>query len=116
VSYLQRVLKLGGGWTGIIHTESLPHVFEIARTIPEFFYEFIEKGLILNAPHNFQIIPIEYAHGAHIELLFFYDRTSADGQRIPGELSKKSAETDTRHGRQPQPNGSTVITICGQLR
>jgi glycolate oxidase len=98
VSFLQRVLKLGGGWAPVIHTESLHHTFEIGKTIPEFFNEFIEKGLILNAPHNFQIIPIEFGHGAHIELLFFYDRTLPDGKRIPMELMKKSMETDIRHG------------------
>jgi glycolate oxidase len=98
VSFLQRVLKLGGGWLPIIHTESLPHMFEVAKTIPEFFDEFIEKGLILNAPHNFQIIPIEYGHGAHIELLFFYDRTSPKGYGIPAEVVRKSRETDIKHG------------------
>jgi len=98
VSFLQRVLKLGGGWGPVIHTESLPHIFEIGKTIPEFFDEFIEKGLILNAPHNFQIIPIEFGHGAHIELLFFYDRTLPDAKRIPMEMMKKSMETDIRHG------------------
>jgi glycolate oxidase len=98
VSFLQRVLKLGGGWAPVIHTESLPHTFQIAKTIPEFLNEFIEKGLILDAPHNFQIIPIEYAHGAHIEFLFFYDRTSPEAHRIPIELMKKSMETDIKHG------------------
>jgi hypothetical protein len=58
VSFLQRVLKLGGGWSPILHCESLPHSFEIAKTIPEFFNGFIDKGLVLNAPHNFQIIPL----------------------------------------------------------
>jgi hypothetical protein len=98
VSFLQRVLKLGGGWAPIIHTESLPHTFEVAKSIPEFFYEFIDNGLILDAPHNFQIIPIEYAHGAHIELIFFYDRTRPERQKVPMELMKQSAATDLRHG------------------
>jgi hypothetical protein len=98
VSFLQRALKLGGGWAPVIHTESLPHTVEIAKTIPEFLQEFINKGLILDAPHNFQIIPIEYAHGAHIELLFFYDRTLPNRQRIPMELMKQSMATDIKHG------------------
>jgi glycolate oxidase len=98
VSFLQRVLKLGGGWAPIIHTESLHHTFEIAKTIPEFLDELIEKGLILNAPHNFQVIPIEYGHGAHIELLFFYDRTSPAGQTVPMKVMQKSMETDAKHG------------------
>ncbi len=104
VSFLQRVLKLGGGWAPIIHTDSLNHTIEIAKTIPEFIDRLIEKGLILNAPHNFQIIPIEYGHGAHIELLFFYDRTSPEGHSIPIEVMKKSMETDIKHGHySPMP-------------
>jgi len=104
VSFLQRVLKLGGGWAPIIHTESLHHTFEIAKTIPEFFDKLIEKELLLNAPHNFQVIPIEYGHGAHIELLFFYDRTSSEGHTIPMEVMQKSMETDIKHAHySPMP-------------
>ena len=97
VSFLQRVLKLGGGWAPILHVDSLPHAVRIAQTFPEFLDGFLEKGLILNAPKNFQIIPIEYGHGAHIELLFFYDRTLPEGKRIPMDLMMKSMETDLRH-------------------
>jgi glycolate oxidase len=104
VSFLQRVLKLGGGWAPIIHTDSMNHVFEIAGTIPEFFNKFIEKGLVLDAPHNFQVIPIEYGHGAHIELLFFYDRTSPAGHTTLMEVMQKSMETDIKHGHySPMP-------------
>ena len=106
VSFLQRVLKLGGGWAPIIHTDSLNHAFEIAGTIPEFIDGLIEKGLILNAPHNFQVIPIEYGHGAHIELLFFYDRTSPAGQTTPMEVMQKSMETDIKHGHYSPAPGS----------
>jgi hypothetical protein len=97
VSFLQRVLKLGGGWAPILHADSLPHAVRIAQTFPEFLDGFLEKGLILNAPKNFQIIPIEYGHGAHIELLFFYDRTLPEGKRVPMDLMMKSMETDLRH-------------------
>jgi len=38
------VLKLGGGWSPIIHSESLPHMFEIAGTIPEFLDDLLKKG------------------------------------------------------------------------
>lgn len=104
VSFLQRVLKLGGGWAPILHAESVPHAFGIAGTIPEFYYEFIEKGLVLDAPHNFQIIPIEYGHGAHIELLFFYDRTLPEAQKIPMGMMRRSLETDLKHGHfAPRP-------------
>lgn len=83
VSFLQRTLKLGGGWSPTkLGGDSIHHMFEVAKSIPEFFYDFIEKGLILNAPHNFQIIPMEYGHLAHIELLFLlrsYHPRSATG-------------------------------------
>lgn len=99
VSFLQRVLKLGGGWMGTkLGGDSIRHMFEVAGSIPEFFYDYIDKGLILNAPYNFQIIPMEYGHLAHIELLFFYDRTDPDSRGIPMEIVQKSSETDIKHG------------------
>jgi len=99
VSYLQRVLKLGGGWAPTkLGADSIGHMFEVAKAIPEFFYEFIEKGLILDAPHNFQIIPMEYGHSAHIELLFFFDHSLPDWQKIPVDIMQRSMETDIRHG------------------
>ena len=74
VSFLQRVLKLGGGWSATkLGADSISHMFTVGKSIPEYFYDFIDKGLILDAPHNFQIIPMEYGHAAHIELLFFFD-------------------------------------------
>jgi hypothetical protein len=113
VSFLQRVLKLGGGWAPIIHTESLHHTFEIGRTIAEFLDELIEKQLILNAPHNFQVIPIEYGHGAHIELLFIYDRTSPAAQTVPMEVMQKSMETDIKHGHySPMPASGELYGNC----
>ncbi len=99
VSFLQRVLKLGGGWSPVkLGGDSVRHMFEVAGSIPEFFYDFIEKGEILDAPHNFQIIPMEYGHMAHIELLFFYDRTAPGRRGITAAISQKSFETDLRHG------------------
>ncbi len=99
VSFLQRVLRLGGGWAGVkLGGDSVSHMFEVAKAIPEFLDEFLEKGLILNAPYNFQIIPMEYGHLAHIELLCFYDVTRSDWQKIPMSLMQRSAETDIKHG------------------
>jgi hypothetical protein len=99
VSFLQRVLRLGGGWAPVkLGGDSVSHMFEVAKAIPEFFDEFIEKKLILDAPHNFQIIPMEYGHMAHIELLFFYDLTLPDWQKIPMAIMRRSAETDLKHG------------------
>jgi len=99
VSFLQRTLKLGGGWSPTkLGGDSVHHMFEVAKSIPEFLSEFIDKGLILNAPHNFQIIPMEYGHMAHIELLYFYDRTAPDRRKVQMDISQKSLETDIRHG------------------
>ena len=99
VSFLQRVLKLGGGWSPAkLGADSISHMFEVAKSIPEFFSDFIEKGQILNAPHNFQIIPMEYGHLAHIELLFFFDHNLPDWPKIPVDIMQKSMETDIKHG------------------
>ncbi len=99
VSFLQRVLRLGGGWAGVkLGGDSVNHMFEVAKSIPEFIDEFIEKKQILDAPFNFQIIPMEYGHLAHIELLMFYDLNSPDSQKIPLAFMQKSAETDIKHG------------------
>ena len=55
VSFLQRVLKLGGGWSPTkLGGDSIHHMFEVAKAIPEFFYPFIEKGEILDAPITFK--------------------------------------------------------------
>jgi hypothetical protein len=99
VSFLQRTLKLGGGWSPTkLGGDSVHHMFEVAKSIPEFFYDFIDRGEILNAPHNFQIIPMEYGHLAHIELLFFYDRTIPERRQVTAAISQKSMETDIKHG------------------
>ena len=103
VSFLQRVLRLGGGWGGVkLGGDSVSHMFEVAKAIPEFFDDYIEKGLILNAPDNFQIIPMEYSHAAHIELLFFYDRFMQGTHNIVMDIMKKSSETDIKHGFHAQ--------------
>ena len=99
VSFLQRVLKLGGGWSPTkLGADSIRHMFEVAESIPEFFSDFIDRGLILNAPYNYQIIPMEYGHMAHIELLFFFDHSLPDWPRIPLDIMRKSMENDIRHG------------------
>lgn len=98
VGFLQRVLRLGGGWSGIIHTESMPQMFEMARAIPEFFDDYTKSGLIVDAPYNYQIIPLEYGHSAHIELLYLYDRTTPEGRKMLAEIRQKSNENDIKHG------------------
>jgi glycolate oxidase len=99
VSFLQRVLRLGGGWAGVkLGGDSISHMFEVAKAIPEFMDEFIEKKIIVNTPGNFQIVPMEYGHLAHIELLVFYDANTASVTKMPLSFMQRSAETDIKHG------------------
>ncbi len=118
VSFLQRVLRLGGGWAPVkLGGDSVSHMFEVAKTIPEFLDEFIEKKLILDAQHNFQIIPMEYGHMAHIELLFFYDLNLPDWPNIPASLMQRSTETDIKHGFHASTpvGGKEVMEKLGPL-
>jgi FAD/FMN-containing dehydrogenase len=99
VGFLQRVLRLGGAWAPCkLSGDSIVHMFEIAKAIPEFMTEFIDKGLIFDAPDNFLIDPLEYGHGAHIELLFLWDRNLPDWGKIPMEFMRRSMEEDIKHG------------------
>jgi glycolate oxidase len=99
VSFLQRVLRLGGGWAGVkLGGDSVSHMFEVAKAIPEYLNEFIENKQLLNAPFNFQIVPMEYGHMAHIELLVFYDLDSPEWRKIVQTFMQRSAETDISHG------------------
>ncbi len=99
VSNLQRVLRLGGGWAGVkLGGDSVSHMFEVAKTIPEFLNEFIDKKMILNTPDNFQIVPMEYGHLAHIEDLSFFDVTQPGHPNVMMPLMQRSAETDIKHG------------------
>jgi len=70
----------------------------VAKSIPEFMDEFIANKQLLDAPFNFQIVPMEYGHLAHIELLAFYDLNSPDYSKIFLSFMQKSAENDIRHG------------------
>jgi hypothetical protein len=101
VSFLQRVLRLGGGWAGVkLGGDSVSHMFQVAGAIPEFLNEFIDKKMIIDAPNNWQIIPMEYGHLAHIEMLCFYDVTQPDHPNVMMPLMQRSAETDqTRFSR-----------------
>lgn len=118
VSFLQRVLKLGGGWSPTkLGADSITHMFEVAKSIPEFFDDFINRGLILNAPHNYQIIPMEYGHSAHIELLFFFDNNFPDWQKIPVDIMLKSTENDIKKGHHAStpPRVKAVMEQLGPL-
>lgn len=118
VSFVQRTVRLGGGWMPLmLSADSVSHMFEAAKTIPEFLSDFIAKGLILNAPDNFQIIPMEYSHLAHIELIIFYDRKLPESQKIPIAVMNKSMETQIKHGHHTHmpPRAGPGIEKLGPL-
>ena len=118
VGFLQRVLRLGGGWApNKLSADSISHMFEVGKAIPEFMTEFIEKGLILNTPDNFQIVPLEYGHAAHIELLFLWDRNLPEEGKIPLAFMQKSAETDIKYGYHASmpPNSKSLMEQLGPL-
>jgi hypothetical protein len=118
VGFLQRVLRLGGGWSPAkLSGDSVSHMFEVGKAIPEFMNEFIEKGLVLNAPDNWQVIPMEYGHLAHIELLFLFDRSMPKWATIPLAFMQKSAETDIKHGHHASmpPNSRSLMEQLGPL-
>ena len=95
---LQRVLRLGGGWMPIkLGADSVSHMFEVGKTIPEFIYKYTENGTIFDAPDNFQIAPMEYGHFAYIELLFMYDRTNPEVGKGVAEFRQASRDTDIAH-------------------
>lgn len=107
VSMLQRVLRLGGGWMpNKLATDSVPHMFEVAKRIPEFFLDFTETGKMFDAPENYQIVPTEYGHFAHIELLVVWNRLDAAARASVGEFLKRSREIDLKHHLHASTTGS----------
>jgi glycolate oxidase len=118
VGFLQRVLRLGGAWAPTkLSADSIHHMFEVGKTIPEFLTEFIDKGLIFDAPDNFQIISTEYGHLAHIELLFFWERNQPDWGDIPMQVMARSHETEIRHGHHATmpPRSVPMLEKLGPL-
>ena len=118
VGALQRVLRLGGGWAPAkLSGDSIGHVFEIGKTIPEFMQPFIEQGRVFDGPDNWQVIPLEYGHGAHIELLFLYDRRQANWGQVPADFMRASVQADIRnghHGTMP-PRASAAGAALGPV-
>jgi glycolate oxidase len=99
VGALQRVLRLGGGWAPCkLGADSIGHMFEVGKAIPDFITPFIKQGRILDAPDNWQIIPMEYGHSAHIEFLFLYDRNRHDWGKAPMDVMRASMEADIKNG------------------
>ncbi len=118
VGALQRVLRLGGGWAPCkLSADSISHMIEVGKAIPEFMADFIGEGKVLDAPDNWQVIPLEYGHGAHIELLFLWDLHRPDAGSIPMEFMRKSLEADIRnghHGTMP-PRMAAAAMALGAL-
>jgi FAD/FMN-containing dehydrogenase len=99
VGALQRVLRLGGGWAPAkLSGDSIGHMIEVGKAIPEFMQAFIAQGRVFDAPDNWQVIPLEYGHGAHIELLFLYDRVQANWGQVPVDFMRASMQADIRNG------------------
>ncbi|HEX2988134.1 MAG TPA: FAD-binding oxidoreductase [Chloroflexota bacterium] len=112
VSFLQRTLRLGGGWApNKLSADSVTHMFEVGKAIPGMLAEFIDSGRLLNAPDNFQISPMEYGHMAHIELLFVWDFGWPDWPSIPMEVMKKSAADDIAAGRHAAMPGRDPMAM-----
>lgn len=118
VGFLQRVLRLGGAWAPAkLSADSIHHMIEVAKTIPEFLNEFTDKGLILDAPDNFQIISMEYGHLAHIELLFLWERNQPGWGEVPLQVTARSHETEIRHGHHATmpPRSMPMLQKLGPL-
>ncbi len=99
VSFLQRVLRLGGGWAPVkLSADSVRHIFDTGKAVSEFIGDFTETGKIFNAPDDYQIIPMEYGHMAHIELLIMWDRYDPDAPKNVVDFMRRSSETDRAHG------------------
>ena len=118
VGFLQRVLRLGGAWAPTkLSADSVRHMFEVGKAIPEFLNEFIDKGQIFDAPDNFQIISMEYGHLAHIELLFLWERNQPGWGEIPMQVMVRSHETEIRHGHHATmpPRSMPMLQKLGPL-
>ena len=107
VSRLQSVLRLGGGWMPIkLGSDSVTHMCEIGRSIGDFIHDFTDTGKIFDAPENYQIIPMEYGHFAHIELLVNWDRTNPAAGKGIGELRMRSRNNDLENKFHAETTGS----------
>ncbi|MCC6201682.1 MAG: FAD-binding oxidoreductase [Gammaproteobacteria bacterium] len=116
VGFLQRVLRLGGAWAPTkLGGDSVSHMFEVAKAIPEFFDGFIARGQVLDAPDNFMITPAEYGHQAHIELLYLWDRNQPDWAEVGLQVMRASLENDLEHhhhGSSP-PRAKAMLERLG---
>jgi len=105
VSTLQRVLRLGGSWMPIkLGADSVTHICEVGASVGEYIHEYTDTGKIFDAPENYQILPMEYGHFAHIEMMFMWDRYNPESMRGAGEFRARSrAEDIARHYHAETP-------------
>ena len=105
VGRLQSVLRLGGGWMPIkLGSDSVTHACAIGESMGEYFEEYMGEGKLLHAPENYQIIPMEYGHFAHIEVMIMWDRYDPRSGKAVGGIRNRSREEDIArhfHGETP---------------
>ncbi len=107
VSRLQSVLRLGGGWMpNKLASDSVSHICEVGRSVGDFIHEFTDTGKLFDAPENYQIIPMEYGHFAHIELLIMWDRTNPASGKGVGEFRMRSRQNDIDNHFHAETPGS----------
>jgi len=113
VNRLQSVLRLGGGWMpNKFGADSVQHMCDIAEALGEYIHEFTDTGKIFDAPESYQIIPMEYGHFAHIEVLFMWDRCKPGFMKGVGEFRARSRQEDLdRHFHAETPGSLSAVTM-----
>ncbi len=107
VSRLQSVLRLGGGWMpNKLGAESVAHICEVGKSIGDFIHDFTDTGKLFDAPENYHIIPMEYGHFAHIELLVMWDRTNPAAGKGVGGFRARSRQNDLDNHFHAETPGS----------
>ncbi len=107
VGRLQSVLRLGGGWMpNKLASDSVSHICEVGASVNELLSDFTQSGKLFDAPENYQIIPMEYGHFAHIEVLIMWDRTNPAAGRGVGEYRMRSRNNDIEKRFHAETPGS----------
>lgn len=107
VNRLQSVLRLGGGWVPIKNgADSVQHICDVADLMSGYIHDYTDTGKIFDAPESYQIIPMEYGHFAHIEVLFMWDRTRPGVMKGVGEFRARSHQEDLDHRYHSETPGS----------
>ena len=109
VSRLQSVLRLGGGWAPLkLASDSVSHICDVGKGLGTFIHNFTDTGKLFDAPEDYQIIPMEYGHFAHIELLIMWDRDDREKVMGVGEFRAACTQYDLEnhmHGEMPNLHG-----------